>query len=137
MMGRTAEATLPMFPRDHADASLSLPGFQVPASTASRVAELMELAAARLMRSRLNAGESSVAVSTRLHHAALSQARGGELRARATCRAIEGRQYRFEVHVFDENGLVASGEHVRAVLDSSIEGVARRREARDSMLAAV
>jgi predicted thioesterase len=115
LMGRTAEATLPMLP------------------AASRVAEVMELAAARLMRSR--GGESSTAVSLKLNHAALTQARGDTLRARATCTAIDGRLYSFEVNVFDENGLVASGEHVRAVVSPRrMEAVARRRHAQPSML---
>jgi len=115
LMGRTAEATLPLLP------------------AATRLVEVMELAAARLMRAR--GGESSMAVSMQLHHAALSQARGDTLRARATCSAIDGRLYHFEVNVFDENGLVASGEHVRAVVSPRrIEAVARRRHARPSML---
>jgi predicted thioesterase len=115
LLGKTAEATVPMLP------------------ATSRLVEVMELAAARLMRTR--GGESSAAVSMKLHHAALSQARGAVLRARATCSAVDGRLYHFEVNVFDENGLVASGEHVRAVVSPRrIEAVARRRHAQPSML---
>jgi predicted thioesterase len=95
----------------------------------------MELACARLMRSRLQDGESTVAVSTSLHHAALSQARGETIRARATCERVEGRLYYFMVHVFDESGLIASGEHVRAVVSARrVEAIARRRHALPSML---
>jgi fluoroacetyl-CoA thioesterase len=135
-LGRTAEATLRMFPADTADATLCLPGLHVPGSPASsRVAEVMELACARLMRSRLQDGESTVAVSTSLHHAALSQARGETIRARATCERVEGRLYYFMVHVFDESGLIASGEHVRAVVSARrVEAIARRRHALPSML---
>jgi fluoroacetyl-CoA thioesterase len=136
ILSRTAEATLRMFPRDTADATLCLPALHVPASpVSSRLAEVMELAAARLMRSRLRDGESTVAVSTNLHHAALSQARGDTIRARATCERIEGRLHHFMVHVFDESGLIASGEHVRAVVNSRrVEALARRRHELPSML---
>jgi predicted thioesterase len=136
LMGRTAEATLRMFPPDTPDALPHLPGIHVPAGPASsRLVEAMELAAARLMRSSLGDGESSVAVSTELHHAALSQARSDTLRAIATCTAIDGRLYRFSVNVFDESGLVASGEHVRGVVGKRrVEAIARWRHAQPSML---
>jgi fluoroacetyl-CoA thioesterase len=137
LMGRTAEATLRMFPPDTADELLQpSPGHHVPAvPAASRLIEVMELAAARVMRARLGDGESTVAVSTRLDHAALSRASGDMLRARASCVAIDGRLHRFVVNVFDENGLVASGEHVRALVsERRVEALARRRVARPSML---
>jgi fluoroacetyl-CoA thioesterase len=115
LMGRTADATLRMFPSDTVDAP------QIPAGLAnSRLIDLMELAAARLMRAQLRPGESSVAVSTNLRHAALSQARGDTLRASATCQAVEGRLHRFEVNAFDENGLVGSCEHVRAIVRTQL-----------------
>ena len=95
----------------------------------------MEQAAARLMRRGLDDGESSVAVSTTLHHVSLAQPCGDTLHARATCQGIEGRLYRFEVNVFDESGLVACGEHVRAVVSPRrVEALARRRHARLSLL---
>lgn len=113
LMGRTAEATLRMSP----------------------LAEVMELAAARLMRASLRDGESSVAVSTKLHHAAPSRMRDDSLRAVATCTAVNGRLYQFTVNVFDESGLVASCEHVRGVVSPRrVEAIARRRHARASML---
>jgi predicted thioesterase len=134
-MGRTAEATLRMFPPDSADELPDLPGIQVPAVPASsRLVEVMELAAARLLRASLQEGESSVAVSTELHHAALSQARDDSLRAVATCTAIHGRLYHFTVNVFDASGLVASGEHVRGIVNPRrVEAIARRRHGRASM----
>jgi predicted thioesterase len=124
-----------MSPPDTADELHSSPG-QVPAVTAtSRLVEVMELAAARLLRGRLRDGESSIAISTRLHHAALSRARGDTLRARASCEAIEGRLYHFTVNVFDESGLVASAEHVRAVVNErNVTALARKRHAQPSML---
>jgi fluoroacetyl-CoA thioesterase len=119
-LSRTAEATTKMYP---------CPGLDAPAVPGtSRLVEVMQLAAARLMRTQLRPGESSVAVSTDLRHAALSRARGDTLRASASCQAIEGRLHRFEVNVFDESGLVASCEHVRAVvMDRRLEGRARGR----------
>ena len=120
LMGRTAEATMQMFPAVTANAPLHSAAPHVPALATSRLIELMELAAARVMRSQLRAGESSVPVSTQLHHVALSQSRGDTLRASATCQAVEGRLHRFEVNVFDESGLVGSCEHVRAIVRTQL-----------------
>jgi predicted thioesterase len=58
----------------------------------------------------------------------------GNLRAVATKCAGSGREIRFLVHVFDESGLVASGEHSRAIVSGRrFEGLARRRADKRSM----
>lgn len=136
LMGRTAEATLRVFPADTADGLPSLPGQNAPAVPgSSRLAEVMELAAARLMRASLDAGETSVAVSTELHHAAYSRASGDILRAVATYDGISRRLHHFNVNVFDESGLVASGRHTRAVVvESRVLAMARRRVGQPAML---
>jgi predicted thioesterase len=104
-------------------------------TASSRLVQVMELAAARLMRSSLSDGESSVAISTELHHAALSQASSDALRAVAKRTAINGRLHQFTVNVFDESGLVASCEHVRGIVSKRrVEAVARRRHGQASML---
>jgi predicted thioesterase len=119
MYSRTAEATL------------RLP--EAPHLPSSRLVELMELAAARLMRPRLAAGQSSIAIATQLN--ACAQTVGGELRAVATARGVNGRLHHFEVNVFDSGGLVASCEHTRAVVvGRRLEAMARRRAGRHSML---
>lgn len=136
LMGRTAEATLRVFPPDTADALPTLPGHGLPAVPASsRLAEVMELAAARLMRASLDAGETSVAVATELHHAAFTGASGDTLRAVASYEGVSRRLHHFNVNVFDESGLVASGRHTRAVVvDSRVVAIARRRIGQPAML---
>ena len=101
----------------------------------SRIAQLMELAAMRLMRSRLGEGETSVPVETRMTHVAART--GRHLRAVAHETGVNGRVHRFLVHVFDETGLVASAEHTRAVAgDARLLGDERRPAARAAFAAA-
>jgi fluoroacetyl-CoA thioesterase len=120
---RTAEA--PSIPEPDFPAVLPL----------SRVSQLMEQAAAKLMRPMLRDGESSIALSLKLTHAVTGPV-SGNLRAVATKReAGNGREIRFLVHVFDESGLIASGEHSRAIVAARrFEGLARRRAGKPSML---
>ena len=73
LKSRTGEATLRLFPAHVAD------GF--PAVLArSRMIELMELAAARLMRPHLGEAESSVSIEMQVTHVAAATA-GSMLRA--------------------------------------------------------
>jgi fluoroacetyl-CoA thioesterase len=81
----------------------------------SRMIELMELAAARLMRAHLTDGESSVSIKMKMTHVAPAFT-GGTLRAVATHDGASGRLHRFTINVFDESGLVGSAEHERAVV---------------------
>jgi predicted thioesterase len=86
----------------------------------------MEVAAARVMRPALGDGESSVALSLDITHATRGNTQGS-LRAVATHQGVSGRVHRFCVHVFDESGLVASGEVTRAVVAArGLVGLARR-----------
>jgi predicted thioesterase len=109
-------------------------------SLMGRVCEVMELAAARLMRKDLSAFESSVAVRMDLNHLAMPELRNGHLelgkgRVVATRIAIRGRMHDFRVDVFDDTGLVASGEHTRAVvIEHRVEAIARRRSGHPAML---
>jgi fluoroacetyl-CoA thioesterase len=137
LKGRTAEATLRM-PRLTAEVVSVSDGSDFPAALPRpRLSELMELAAARVMRRMLRDGESSVALSVEITHA-VSGPSHGNLRAVATHQGVSGRVHRFLAHVFDESGLIASGEIARAVVaDPSIEGVARRRFSRIPMPAGV
>ena len=120
---RTAEANLQVSSRKHllgsAEATSLSPedGFPVPA--ASRVIELMELAAVRLMKPLLAGGESSVAIAMEVTYAAPSVSRrsGGKVRAVASFQGMAGRLYRFTIHAFDESGLIDSAEHTRAVVN--------------------
>jgi predicted thioesterase len=81
----------------------------------SRIAQLMEQAAARMLRPQLGDGETSLALSLNLTHAVTGPI-SGNLRTVATYQGGNGREHRFLVHVFDESGLVASAEHSRAIV---------------------
>jgi predicted thioesterase len=105
----------------------------------SRIAQLMEQSAARLLRPRLEDGETSLALTTNMTHAVTGPI-SGNLRAVATYQGENGREHRFLVHVFDESGLVASAEHTRAIVGGRhlvggrrIVGLARKRAARPAL----
>jgi len=103
----------------------------------SRIAQLMEQSAARLLRPQLRNGETSLTLSLNLTHAVTGPI-SGNLRSVATYQGANGREHRFLVHVFDESGLVASAEHSRAIVGGRrLEGLARRRAGRPSMLLGV
>jgi predicted thioesterase len=103
----------------------------------SRISQLMEQAAARLLRPQLHDGETSLAMSLNLTHAVTGPI-SGNLRAVATYQGANGREHRFLVHVFDESGLVASAEHSRAIVGARrTSGLARRRAGLASVLLGV
>jgi predicted thioesterase len=137
MKYRTAEARLRMSPPDAAEAThVSAEGGFVPAT--SRMIELMEIAAARLMKSRLHDGEASVSVAMNLTYAAhgLRQSNGGStMRAVASYNGISGRLHRFKINAFDESGLIGTAEHTRAVVvDRRLMSIARQRAGQHDML---
>jgi fluoroacetyl-CoA thioesterase len=115
-----------------AEASVRL---SIPETTeASRMLELMQLAAARLMKSHLRAGESSIAIEMNLTFRAPTTM-GGAMRAVAAYEGISGRMHRFTINTFDESGLIGSAKHTRAVVgERRLLAVARRRAGRPSML---
>ena len=132
----TAEVSLRVSPRTAEAPPSPEPDFPAVLPL-SRVSQLMEHAAAKLMRPMLRDGESSIALSMQLTHAVTGPV-SGNLRAVATKREGAGREIRFLVHVFDESGLVASGEHSRAIVSGRrFDGWARRRAGKPSMLLAV
>ena len=127
-MGRTAEVTPPHSPLQGVPAVLA----------SSRVCEVMELAAASLMRRALSAHESSVAIRMRLNHMSVPELPDARWRVVATRVAIRGRLHDFRVDIFDETGLIASGEHTRAVvIERRVEAIARKRSGRPAMLLSV
>lgn len=98
----------------------------------AQVVDLVEVATARLLLSRLRDGESSVAIETDLTH--LVPTSSTAFRVTAKERGMSGRLHRFAVHVFDETGLIASATHTRAIVDRRrLLGVARRRVGLPSM----
>jgi predicted thioesterase len=83
----------------------------------SRVLALVELAAARAMRRLVRSGQTSLGVSTCVTHGKVT-AIGSQVcvvtRFESHCDGVLG--FRFEV--YDEAGLIASGEHTRSIVDS-------------------
>jgi fluoroacetyl-CoA thioesterase len=125
LMGKTAASRERIAPPDAAAAGLA----------SSRLCELMELAAARLMRPRLGPGESSVAVAMNLRHVASTRGSRGLVRVSASHHSVAGRLHHFIVNAFDERGLIAVSEQTRAVVNGRrLVALARRRAGRASML---
>lgn len=149
VIAKTAEVTLPACSPQAGDeargsgAPLS-PEDAFPAVVAgsgvalAHMIDLMESAAARLMRPYLRGGESSVVVEMRLLHAAhkqLEDSRRVAVRAVAIHRGEVGRTHRFMLHAFDESGLIGSAEQTRAIVsERRFMAVARKRAGRRSML---
>lgn len=127
-VGDTAEATFIVQATDTARALSISPEDDFPEVFAtSRMIALMELAAARLMRSTLQAGELSVGVSLDVRHTAPTPV-GARVRAVATWLGPEGKLFRFRVEAFDDAGPIGEGTHVRAVVQTErlVAGAARR-----------
>jgi fluoroacetyl-CoA thioesterase len=82
----------------------------------SRMVGLMEVAAARLMRPWLKAGELSVGVAVSVEHLAATPL-FERVRAVATYRGAEGRLHKFDVALFDDGGQVGRGTHTRAIVN--------------------
>ncbi|HEY6126442.1 MAG TPA: hypothetical protein VIV63_17440 [Steroidobacteraceae bacterium] len=132
MKFKTAEARLRVLHPVTAEATQLPSRDDLPAIPAmSRMIELMEMAAARLMRPRLQNGESSVAVAMNVTYAAPQMRLPGAastLRAVASYKEISGRLHRFTINAFDESGLVGTAEHTRAVLaERRLSDVARQQ----------
>src|SRR5262245_51694318 len=110
MKYRTAEASLRVSYPETAEAShvSSLHDLAAIPAT-SRMIELMELAAARLMKGHLADGETSVAVSMNVTYAAHTLRHphaGSTMRAVASFSGSSGRVHRFRINAFDETGLI-------------------------------
>jgi len=93
----------------------------------SRMIALMELAAARAMRSALQPGQLSVGVSLNVKHPAPTPV-GARVRAVATYQRNDGKLFLFKVEAFDDAGPVGQGEHSRAIINTErlLQGAARR-----------
>ena len=99
----------------------------------SRMVAMMELAAARLMRPHLAAGEMSVGVTVDIAHEAATPP-GAEIRATAGFREREGKLFVFDVTAEDPAGIVGRGTHKRAIVATEriVAGAERRRMAKGS-----
>jgi fluoroacetyl-CoA thioesterase len=116
-IGRTAEVRWrvprPRNPRAKGGLSLEADVPAIPAN--SRVVELMESAAIKLMKPWLSDAESTLGVKLDVTYLR-PPTRDAMVRAVATYTGGAGRLHHFTIHAFDENGLIASCEHTRAVV---------------------
>lgn len=87
-----------------------------PVYATSRMIGLMELAAARLMRSMLRTGELSVGVGVEVQHTAAT-AVGARVDAEARFAGMEGKLFVFEVAARDAAGEIGRGMHRRAIVE--------------------
>jgi len=139
MKYRTAEASQRISIPESAEAAHVSPAHEFAAIPAtSRMIELMEIAAARAMRSHLGAGETSVAVAmnvTYVAHSLRLPTAGSAMRAVASYDGISGRLHRFRINAFDETGLIGTAVHSRAiVVERRLMSMARKRAGEPAML---
>ena len=78
----------------------------------------MEVVAAALVDTRLDAGQMTVGSRVEVSHLAATPV-GMRVRVRATLSAIDGRKLTFAVVAFDEKEKVGEGTHVRFVVDQA------------------
>ncbi|MBI1762888.1 MAG: thioesterase [Acidobacteria bacterium] len=93
----------------------------------ARMIALMEVAAARVLRPLLAAGELSVGVTVDVAHSAATPL-GATVQTRARFVRQEGKVYVFEVWAEDEGGEIGRGLHKRAIVatERPLNGAARR-----------
>ena len=93
----------------------------------SRLVAFMEMAATRLMKPLLEAGQHSVGVEVAIKHSAATPI-GGHVRIVATYLGPEGKLFRFKVEAFDDAGPIGEGAHTRAIVTTSrlLAGAAKR-----------
>ncbi len=124
----TASARLTVASSDLASALNLEPADAFPAVFAtSRMVALMELAAARVLRPLLRAGELSVGVSIDVVHTAATPP-GATVTATAKFVGREGKLFLFEVSAADDAGEVGRGTHKRAIVATErlVAGAAQR-----------
>lgn len=88
----------------------------VPVLATPALLSLVERAAVRALMGHLPAGGTSLGASVDLAHLAATPV-GGSVRAVARVEAVEERRVTFSFSVDDAAGQVASGTHVRVVVD--------------------
>ena len=93
----------------------------------SRMILLMEIAATRLMKPLVGAGQMSVGVDIDIRHGAATPV-NNPVRARATFTGREGKLYTFTIEAFDAGGKVGEGAHTRAIVSTErlLAGAAAR-----------
>lgn len=97
-----------------------LPAIELPAvfSTPSMI-NLMELTCAKLMEQCLEEGKGSVGMSVEVKHLASTPC-GMKVRCEAEItEVVNGKKVAFAVNAYDENGLIGTGTHKRAVINKA------------------
>ena len=84
----------------------------------SRMIAIMELTAARLMKTELKEGELSVGVNVNVTHIAATP-NNEEVDVVATFTGMQGKLYQFNVEMFDKGGKAGFGTHTRAIVNTS------------------
>lgn len=116
--GASATATTLVADADLADKVALDPADIFPAVYAtSRMIALMEIAAARVLTSILEAGENSVGVRVEIEHTSPTPP-GARVTAEARYVGREGKLYLFEVLARDDAGIIGKGRHRRAIVDA-------------------
>ncbi len=127
-VGSTASARLTVTQSDLASALNLEPADAFPPVFAtSRMVALMELAAARVLRPNLRAGELSVGVSVDVVHTAATPL-GATVTATAKFVGRDGKLFLFEVSAADDAGEIGRGTHKRAIVTTErlVAGAAQR-----------
>ena len=128
-VGDSAEVRITVQSSDTAQAlSISAEDAFPAVLATSRMIALMEIAAARAMKSEVQPGHLSVGVSLNVKHTAATPV-GCQARAMATFIGIEGKLFRFRVEAFDDAGPIGEGDHTRAIIltDRMLAGAERRK----------
>lgn len=108
----TAEATVTEALLACAMGSGELPVYATPA-----MAALMENAAASLLKTFLEEGETSVGIRLDLAHTSATPL-GGKVRAEAEITAVDRKKVSFIVKAYDDAGEIGTASHDRFVVDS-------------------
>jgi predicted thioesterase len=126
--GASATVTYEVRPGDLASALTLEPADRFPRVFAtSRLVSVMELAAARVMRPLLGAGELSVGIGIDVTHTAPTPL-GATVCATATFVAREGKRWLFEVVAEDDGGEIGRARHERAIVSAErLEAAAAAR----------
>lgn len=93
----------------------------------SRMIAVMELAAARLMKSELTENQLSVGVNVNVTHCAATP-NGEIVQVIAIFTGMQGKLYQFDVELYDKGGKAGFGIHTRAIVDTQrlLQGAKQR-----------
>ena len=89
-----------------------LPVYATPCMSA-----LMENTAAMSVQPLVGPGEGTVGTSIDIKHVKATPV-GMRVRCESLLKEVNGKKLIFEVHVYDEKGLIGTGTHKRAVIDN-------------------